>query len=256
MIKAKTPLGALIASCLLLAPALPGQAGAAELSASSGVFKVVKPPQPGARRLVLTTAQSAPRPRQRHRWFWQVASPKLADANEARLGELSAVAARKLQSRDATNLVRQIAETYRAEIAAAARGAQISEALIVAVIAAESGGRVTARSPKGAQGLAQLMPGTAARLGVKDAYDPAENLRGAADYLSILLDMFEQDTLLALAGYNAGENAVTRFKGVPPYAETRDYVPKVLNYYAAASLDCLFPPRGPRSPCIAVNIPD
>ena len=242
-------------AALVLAEGAPVRAS--ELSGTKGEFKVVKPPAPGARRLTLTTvSQATPRRRQRHRWFWKIASPKLADADPARIPDLTAQAAIKLRSRKATELVRSIAETYRAEIAAAARGAHISEALIVAVIAAESGGRVKARSPKGAQGLAQLMPGTAARLGVADAYDPAQNLRGAADYLSILLDMFEQDTILALAGYNAGEHAVTRHKGVPPYAETRDYVPKVLNYYAAASQDCLFPPRGPRSPCIAVNIPD
>lgn len=227
---------------------------AAPLSQASGTFKVVRP---GVRTGSATTAKRVKAARRhRHRWFWNEASPSMDAADPLRAASLSERAAERIAGRRAQKLVREITETYRAEIAAAARGAMVSEALIAAVVAVESGGRVRARSPKGAQGLAQLMPGTAARLGVDDAWDPAQNLRGAADYLSMLLDMFNGDLLLALAGYNAGENAVLRYKGVPPYAETRDYVPKVLAHYALATRDCLFAPRTPRAPCVAVNLPD
>ncbi|MGB0411296.1 MAG: lytic transglycosylase domain-containing protein, partial [Pikeienuella sp.] len=140
---------------------------------------------------------------------------------------------------------------------AATRRVDISPALLAAVIATESAGKIRARSHAGAQGLAQLMPGTAARFGVKNAYDPAENLRGAAEYLAFLLEMFEGDTVLALAGYNAGEHAVTRHKGVPPYNETRDYIPKVLNYFAAAhKVECLFDTELTNAPCVPLQFPD
>lgn len=254
------PLPKILASCatLLLALVFMSAATAADLSASDGVFKVVKPPPKGARVMTLTTVnQATPRPRQRHRWFWKIASPRLVDADAGRLEEMSAKAAEKLGSEKATALVRMIEDTYEAEISAAARAADIPEALLTAVIAAESAGKIRARSHKGAQGLAQLMPGTAARFGVKNAYDPAENLRGAAAYLAFLLNMFEGDVLLALAGYNAGEHAVTRHKGVPPYNETRDYIPKVLNYYAATHKEeCLFDTKLTNAPCVPLQFPD
>ena len=103
--------------------------------------------------------------------------------------------------------------------------------LLHAVIRAESAYNHAAVSHAGAQGLMQLMPGTAARYGVKDSFNPVENVRGGAAYLRDLLDMFGQDLRLALAGYNAGENAVIRNGNqIPPYAETQGYVRKVLEY--------------------------
>ncbi len=104
--------------------------------------------------------------------------------------------------------------------------------LLHAVIRAESAYDPSAISPAGAVGLMQLMPGTAERYGVVDRRDPKENLAGGARYLRDLLDLFEFDLKLALAAYNAGENAVLRHgKQVPPYAETRQYVDKVLRFY-------------------------
>ena len=97
------------------------------------------------------------------------------------------------------------------------------------------------------------MPATARRFGVTDANDPAQNLRGAAEYLSLLLQLFEEDALLALAGYNAGEGAVGRYKGVPPFTETRDYVPIVLGYYHHAKNLCAPPAKGPRAECSLAN---
>jgi soluble lytic murein transglycosylase-like protein len=108
---------------------------------------------------------------------------------------------------------------------------ELDPALIRAVIQVESNFNRKAISPKGAQGLMQLMPATVWRFAVGDVYDPHENIGAGARYLRRLLDMFQGDLTLALAAYNAGENAVLRYKGVPPYAETRDYVTKVLSLY-------------------------
>jgi soluble lytic murein transglycosylase-like protein len=98
--------------------------------------------------------------------------------------------------------------------------------LVHAVIKVESGYRQDARSPKGAMGLMQLMPGTARQYAVADPYEPRSNIEGGIKYLKMLLDRFELP--LALAAYNAGEAAVLRFGGIPPYPETQDYVKRVL----------------------------
>jgi soluble lytic murein transglycosylase-like protein len=105
---------------------------------------------------------------------------------------------------------------------------QVDPALIKSVIANESSFNANATSPVGAQGLMQLMPETAASLGVKDPYDPAQNVAGGTRYLRGLLDRFKGDTRLAVAAYNAGPNAVEKYGDVPPYAETQNYVKNVL----------------------------
>ena len=106
--------------------------------------------------------------------------------------------------------------------------------LLLAVISAESGFRAKAVSPKGAQGLMQLMPATARRLGVTDPFDPEQNVRGGARYLNELMRMFNDDMRLALAAYNAGEGAVLRYgRAVPPYPETKQYVARVMERYRA-----------------------
>jgi len=103
----------------------------------------------------------------------------------------------------------------------------VEESLIRAVIHAESAYQVDARSPKGAQGLMQLMPGTALELGVTDPYDPVANIEGGTRYLAGLLSRFEGNIELASAAYNAGPGAVERFDGIPPYAETEEYVRRI-----------------------------
>lgn len=115
---------------------------------------------------------------------------------------------------------------------AVAQSHGLEPALLLAVISAESGFRAKALSPKGAQGLMQLMPATARRLGVRDAFDPEQNVRGGARYLNELLRLFDNDVRLALAAYNAGEDAVMRHgRAIPPYPETRQYVTRVLSRY-------------------------
>jgi len=107
----------------------------------------------------------------------------------------------------------------------------ISAALIKAVITTESCFNSEAVSPKGAQGLMQLMPGTAKRFGVEDSFDTDANIRGGTKYLQFLLEYFEDDLLDAIAAYNAGEGTVKKYKGIPPYKETREYVSKVSTLY-------------------------
>jgi transglycosylase-like protein with SLT domain len=111
---------------------------------------------------------------------------------------------------------------------AAARRHSLDPDLVQAVVAVESGFRPDAVSPKGAQGLMQLMPYTARALGVKDSFDPAANLDGGTRYLRALIARYNGDVTRALAAYNAGEGAVARHGGVPPYPETLAYVRKVL----------------------------
>jgi Transglycosylase SLT domain len=108
-----------------------------------------------------------------------------------------------------------------------ARQNQLSPRLIHSVIQAESNYDPNAISPKGALGLMQLIPSTAQRFGVSDVFDPADNIQGGARYLKYLLDLYQGDHTLALAAYNAGEGAVARYGGVPPYPETWNYVAKI-----------------------------
>jgi soluble lytic murein transglycosylase-like protein len=102
---------------------------------------------------------------------------------------------------------------------------------VSSVVSAESGFNSRAVSPKGAQGLMQLMPGTASQLGVDNAFDPAKNTEGGTRYLRMLLERFNFDVAKALAAYNAGPLRVDQHKGVPPYLETRKYVARIINDY-------------------------
>ena len=108
---------------------------------------------------------------------------------------------------------------------------QIPEELIRAVIMVESNYDPRAVSPTGAQGLMQLMPETGLRMQMRDAFDPRENIFGGTRYLRVLANMFNGDLELTVAGYNAGEAAVVRYAGIPPYEETQGYVTRVLGYY-------------------------
>ncbi|HHW4679958.1 MAG TPA: lytic transglycosylase domain-containing protein, partial [Xylella taiwanensis] len=123
--------------------------------------------------------------------------------------------------------VRLNTSSYQGEIASAARQFGVEEALVRAIIHAESSYNPLSLSSAGAQGLMQLMPATAQRFGVTDSYDPVQNIRGGVQYLAWLLKRFNGNLTLAAAGYNAGEGAVDRYGGVPPYSETQRYVERV-----------------------------
>jgi soluble lytic murein transglycosylase-like protein len=186
-------------------------------------------------------------------WFWNNVSPTLG-AVQGRfplaLATLSQgpkgarVAAPRLQH------MQNIVESYGTEILKATIGTDVSPALVLAVIGIESAGRADAVSSAGAQGLMQLIPATAARFGVTDSKDPAQNIKGGVAYLNWLMGEFDRDPLMVLAAYNAGEGAVKANAGVPPFAETRDYVPKVLAAWQVAQGLCLSPPELISDPCV------
>jgi soluble lytic murein transglycosylase-like protein len=186
-------------------------------------------------------------------WFWETiptARDAAADRFPNALAALSQgpggtrVGAPRLQA------MQEIADAYGTDILKATVGTDVSPALVLAVIGIESAGKANAVSHAGAQGLMQLIPATAERFGVTDSTDPGQNIRGGVAYLDWLLKEFDRDPLMVLAAYNAGEGAVRANGGVPPYPETRDYVPKVLAAWQVASGLCLTPPELVTDPCV------
>jgi soluble lytic murein transglycosylase-like protein len=204
-----------------------------------------------------------------------------AAAAVARVGEIESMIARAAQSPDAvanTNFQQQLMQAtaagpglgatagagataatggsggpgpYKAEIDAAAAKYGLDPALLRGLIRAESNFDPNAGSPAGAQGLCQLMPGTAASLGCTNVHDPAQNIDAGARYLKQQLDAFGGDVTKALAAYNAGPGAVKRYGGVPPYAETQAYVRRVQQYadeYRSQS-------QSPTQPAAAISAP-
>lgn len=123
------------------------------------------------------------------------------------------------------------ADGYEDLIQSASQRHQLDADLIRAVIRAESNFNSSARSHKGAMGLMQLMPETARLHNVIDAYDPVDNIEGGVRHLRMLLGRYQGDLQLSLAAYNAGSQAVEKYRGIPPFLETRDYVRRVLQYY-------------------------
>jgi soluble lytic murein transglycosylase-like protein len=219
-------------------------------------FKMGKPPPPGTTKRITVQIQPddqpAPKPKPKvadpetpdvtvassYDWFWREIPPGYSDEGvirmEAALNHLSKPPAGVAVPRPRLQALQDIALAQGQNILTATIGTNVSPALVLAVISVESGGRRDALSPKGAQGLMQLIPATAERFGVTDSLSEAQNIKGGVAYLDWLLKEFDGDPILALAGYNAGENAVKTNKGVPPYAETRDYIPKVLAAYDVA----------------------
>ncbi len=131
----------------------------------------------------------------------------------------------------ASRRLRPVRSKYDPLIHTTATRFGVDAALVKAVVHVESGFDPYAVSAKGASGLMQLMPGTASRYGVNSVFDPRENVAAGVRYLRDLLSEFDGDTRLALAGYNAGENVVAKYRGVPPYPETRGYITRVLSLY-------------------------
>jgi soluble lytic murein transglycosylase-like protein len=186
-------------------------------------------------------------------WFWE-SVPVARDASDDRFGlalaaldngpEGASVAAPRLQT------MQNLAETWGTDILKETIGTNVSPALVLAVIGIESAGNPTAVSSAGATGLMQLIPATAERFGVTDATDPRQNIKGGVAYLDFLMNRFNRDPVLVLAAYNAGEGAVDANVGVPPYPETRDYVPKVLAAWTVAQGLCMTPPELVSDPCV------
>ncbi|WP_460274161.1 lytic transglycosylase domain-containing protein [Celeribacter sp. ULVN23_4] len=177
-------------------------------------------------------------------WYWDAVPHDLAGAGPERF--VAALAALELEPgktipRPSFQHVTDLANRYGSALLLHSIGTKVSPALALAVMAVESSGHETAVSGAGAEGLMQLIPATAERFGV-DASDPDQNIQGGIAYLDWLLKEFNGDLALALAGYNAGENAVKANNGPPPYAETRAYVPKVLAAWDVAKRLCLTQP--------------
>jgi hypothetical protein len=187
-------------------------------------------------------------------WFWASVSPTHDGSGLAHF-ETALEILNQPPEGESVNLPRlqrlqAIADKYGADILSATIGTRVSPALALAVISVESAGNPTAVSHAGAQGLMQLIPATAERFGVSDSTNAGQNIKGGVAYLDWLMKEFDDDVLMALAGYNAGENAVKTNNGVPPYEETRAYVPKVLAAWQVARGLCLTPPELPTDGCV------
>ena len=263
--------------CLATAFAMVGGAvdfASGQSSSDRPTFKRVKPPAPGTKkRLIIqiertwpyeTDVAKKPGPVPQtgnsedaqgvHDWFWKNVPHDLAGADPERI--ILALAALNSVPDEAAAIAPDTAnmeKTFRnwgAKILAASAGRRVSPALVLAVMSVESAGKPKARSGKGAIGLMQLIPETAARFGVKNVEDPQQNIEGGVKYLDWLLNEFSGDPLMALAGYNAGENAVKSHEGVPPYAETRGYVPKVIAAWNRARLYCQSLPEYADDGCV------
>lgn len=192
-------------------------------------------------------------PASSYAWYWDKVPTDIgakADRFDLALASLSdgpdgtVVGAPRLQH------MQEVADEYGKDILRATLDTNVSPALVLAVIGIESAGRSDAVSSAGAVGLMQLIPATAERFGVKDATDPVQNIKGGVAYLDWLLKEFDNDPVMVLAAYNAGEGAVRANSGVPPYAETRDYVPKVLAAWQVAQGLCVSQPMLVTDPCI------
>ncbi|MCF6233750.1 MAG: lytic transglycosylase domain-containing protein [Rhodobacteraceae bacterium] len=190
------------------------------------------------------TTQDIDEPIGRYAWFWEKVSPEIASSGPGRLDSALAilngsgqVTAPRLQA------LQEIASAQGIPILRSTIGTNVSPALVLAVISVESNGKANAVSGAGASGLMQLMPATADRFGVKDRMVAEDNIAGGVKYLNFLMQEFDSDPILVLAGYNAGEGSIRNHQGVPPFAETRDYVPKVLAAFQVARGLCTTPPE-------------
>ncbi|MGA7980480.1 MAG: transglycosylase SLT domain-containing protein [Chromatiaceae bacterium] len=194
------------------------------LAAPCDVFKYVDP----AGNVYFT---DSPLQGDKYRLEWKRTAAKLVSEHGKKL---VAAGSRRLAAPPADPPARDLSVRrvrYSTLIEATARQFNLYPELLHAVVRTESAYNASAVSSAGAIGLMQLMPATAARYHVSDIWNPVENLRGGAEYLRDLLDMFEHDLRLALAAYNAGENAVIKYGNrIPPYAETQHYVRKVLQF--------------------------
>jgi len=200
-----------------------------------------------------TPLDPRPAPSSSYAWFWEKVSPGIGDVRgrfDLALDTLTRGPGGETVRGPRMQHLQNIADKYGKDILLATVGTDVSPALVLAVIGIESAGRSDAVSHAGAVGLMQLIPATASRFGVTDSTDPVQNIKGGVAYLNWLLKEFDNDPLMVLAAYNAGEGAVKSNRGVPPYAETRDYVPKVLAAWQVAQGLCQSPPLLVTDPCV------
>jgi soluble lytic murein transglycosylase-like protein len=186
-------------------------------------------------------------------WFWTRVSPALGERSgrfEQALDALTMGPDGQSVRSPRLERLQAIAQVHGRDILSATIGTEVSPALVLAVISTESGGQADAVSHSGAVGLMQLIPATADRFAVSDSLDPGQNIKGGVAYLNWLMKEFDHDPLMVIAAYNAGENAVKGAGGVPAYAETRDYVPKVLAAWRVARGLCLSPPELVTDGCV------
>lgn len=235
--------------------------------------KRVKPPSSGGGNLITIQIDPAARPRAaepvapagpvssgvrtgQYGWFWDKVSPDAAQSGPGRLQAAITTLAAATSKVPAPRLQQMldIAKTNGIDILRSTIGTQVSPALVLAVITVESAGKADAVSSAGAQGLMQLMPDTAARFGVTDSLETAQNIAGGVKYLDWLMGEFDGDPILVLAGYNAGEGSIRKHEGVPPFAETRDYVPKVLAAFQVARGLCKTPPELITDGCVFTSM--
>ncbi len=188
-------------------------------------------------------------------WFWNQISPSLRASGPGRLfTALDVLQGTGGIPQPRLQHLQEIARSNGADILRTTVGTRVSPALVLAIISVESAGQTDAVSSAGAQGLMQLMPATAARFGVEDSMSPRENIRGGVRYLDWLMEEFDGDPIVVLAGYNAGEGSIKKYDGVPPYSETRDYVPKVLAAFQVARGLCLTPPELVSDGCVFAGL--
>ncbi len=245
------------------------QAAGALAQTGDFTFRRVAPPAPGAPRITVqidpaeqaralglapgtgVPDQPAPAPGAQppaasgaDDWFWAALADTTGPARLARaLALLEAPPAGAALPTPRLQDLQRIAAAHGTDILRHTVGTPVSPALVLAMIAVESSGDTQAVSGAGAQGLMQLIPATAVRFGVGDITDAGDNIKGGVAYMSWLMETFGNDPILALAGYNAGENAVRAAGGVPDYPETRAYVPRVLAAWKVARGLCLTPPE-------------
>lgn len=277
----RTILGASLAVCLAFLAAM--------AAAEEFTFKRIKPPGSGDKRITVQidpaeqarrlaaaaenpwrplppTEEAAAKPADptepeadkpaapaRYAWFWESVPSNLGAGPDSFTDALVALS----NGPDGTSVtsprlqdLQEIAQTHGTDILKATIGTDVSPALVLAVMGIESSGNINAVSSAGAVGLMQLIPATAERFGVTDSTDATQNIKGGVAYLNWLMKEFDSDPLMVLAAYNAGEGAVKANAGIPPFAETRDYVPKVLAAWRVAQGLCVSPPELISDPCV------
>ena len=236
--------------------------------------KRVKPPKPGTtQRITVQITETEPDaplvlPRDvavgpveaasLYEWFWTALEPTNKTIGPGRVSDaldiLATPSAKEALPAPRLQELQDIISDYGLDIMLATIGSDVSPALVLSVIYVESRGRADAESSAGAQGLMQLIPATAERFNVQDPLDGVQNIKGGSAYLNWLMQEFQQDPILALAAYNSGENSVRDHNGVPPFVETRNYVPRVLSAFSVAKGLCLTPPLLASDGCVFAKL--